>query len=244
MKFALLSDLHLEFTGHDGQFPKADVLLLAGDIGARYTKGLFRYEKFIKSANAFYNDSVVEIDGNHTGYGGHIRHFTNVRHSLHFDEGVSVIACTLWSGQNSQFAYTQLNDKHIGGFTWDWMHDNHEKDVEHLEEEMAYARSLGNKIVVMTHHMPHVNCVAEKWGAKMHADSPLNAPFDINLGFYTDLDWLIKKYNPEVWCSGHTHDSYDFMEGKTRMLCNPRGYPIGSGDFENPDFNPMLTFEV
>ena len=41
-----------------------------------------------------------------------------------------------------------------------------------------------------------------------------------------------------VWIHGHTHESCDYVEQGTRVLCNPRGY----GPFElNATFDPMLT---
>jgi hypothetical protein len=45
---------------------------------------------------------------------------------------------------------------------------------------------------------------------------------------------------------GHTHDSFDYMLGKSRVVCNPRGYPInrGTGEYENPKFNSQLIVEV
>jgi hypothetical protein len=44
-----------------------------------------------------------------------------------------------------------------------------------------------------------------------------------------------------VWIHGHTHDSCDYVEEGTRVVCNPRGY----GPFElNAAFDPILTIEV
>jgi hypothetical protein len=28
----------------------------------------------------------------------------------------------------------------------------------------------------------------------------------------------------KLWTHGHTHDPFDYMVGKTRVVCNPRGY--------------------
>jgi hypothetical protein len=32
--------------------------------------------------------------------------------------------------------------------------------------------------------------------------------------------------NPQikVWTHGHTHETFDYMVGTTRIVCNPRGY--------------------
>ena len=28
----------------------------------------------------------------------------------------------------------------------------------------------------------------------------------------------------KVWTHGHTHDTFDYMIGSTRIVCRPRGY--------------------
>jgi len=28
----------------------------------------------------------------------------------------------------------------------------------------------------------------------------------------------------KLWIHGHTHESFDYMVGDTRIVCNPRGY--------------------
>lgn len=40
--------------------------------------------------------------------------------------------------------------------------------------------------------------------------------------------------------------TFDYMLGKCRVLCNPRGYPINriTGEYENPQFDPQLIIDV
>jgi hypothetical protein len=47
----------------------------------------------------------------------------------------------------------------------------------------------------------------------------------------------------DLWVHGHTHSSFDYKLGKTRIICNPRGYPGTFGDMGN-DFNPNLIVEI
>jgi hypothetical protein len=53
--------------------------------------------------------------------------------------------------------------------------------------------------------------------------------------------------NPQIkyFSHGHTHDSFDYMIGGCRVICNPRGYYTGvnSNDL-NPDFDPNFEIEV
>ena len=47
----------------------------------------------------------------------------------------------------------------------------------------------------------------------------------MNGGYSSDLDEFIEDH-PEIrlWTHGHTHHEFDYMIGKTRVVCNPRGY--------------------
>ena len=44
-----------------------------------------------------------------------------------------------------------------------------------------------------------------------------------------------------IWIHGHTHESFDYHIGKTRIVCNPRGY---ASIEENKGFRPDYTLVV
>ena len=46
---------------------------------------------------------------------------------------------------------------------------------------------------------------------------------------------------PALWIHGHMHQSYDYTEYDTRVICNPRGYAPSE---PNPDFDQTLIVEV
>lgn len=46
---------------------------------------------------------------------------------------------------------------------------------------------------------------------------------------------------PLLWVHGHTHDSFDYMIGSTRVLCNPRGY---IPEEANKQFDPALIVDL
>lgn len=115
----------------------------------------------------------------------------------------------------------------------------HRESLAWLQAELEQ-ENLGTfkKTVVVTHHYPSKRSTAAKW-----ANDPLTAAFGSKLS----LDLLTQA---NLWIHGHTHDSCDYRLGDSkksvRVVCNPRGYPMGwqRGDFENPNFNPGMLVDV
>ena len=86
--------------------------------------------------------------------------------------------------------------------------------------------------MVVTHFAPSAGSIAPRF-----AGSPLNACF------VSDLESLVERSGAALWIHGHTHDSFDYPLGKTRVLANPRGY-VREGVAENAAFDPGLTLRV
>jgi Icc-related predicted phosphoesterase len=82
--------------------------------------------------------------------------------------------------------------------------------------------------VVVTHHGPHPSSLAAKFRDDM-----------LSAAFISDLSELIERRQPALWVHGHTHVSFDYCVGATRIICNPHGY-----GGENPAFDPALVVEV
>ena len=58
------------------------------------------------------------------------------------------------------------------------------------------------------------------------------------------LQWIFDQkleHQPRLWIHGHTHESFDYQIGKTRVVCNPRGY---ASIEENHCFRPDYTVVV
>ncbi|MGE0699648.1 MAG: metallophosphoesterase [Hyphomicrobiaceae bacterium] len=94
--------------------------------------------------------------------------------------------------------------------------------------DLRLARSHAGPSVVVTHHAPHRRSLAERW-----RDDVLSA------AFVSDLSALIERHQPALWVHGHTHTSFDYRIGASRIVCNPHGY----GD-ENEAFDPGLVLDV
>ena len=88
--------------------------------------------------------------------------------------------------------------------------------------------------VVVTHHAPHRNSLAPRY-----ADDWLSGAFVSEL---PEEFFVI----PKLWIHGHTHTSFDYQVRNCRVVCNPRGYMLGTlrSTPENPQFNPALVIKV
>ena len=58
--------------------------------------------------------------------------------------------------------------------------------------------------------------------------------------FASDLEKVMVEYKPDLWIHGHMHLPVDVVVDKTRVLCNPHGYPHEP----NNGFNPDLIVEI
>ncbi len=86
--------------------------------------------------------------------------------------------------------------------------------------------------VVVTHHAPCRQSVAERWASDW-----------VSAGFASELPGAFFEV-PALWVHGHTHASFDYVHGRTRVVCNPRGYPMRDGSLENARFDPAFVVEV
>lgn len=262
MNIQLASDLHLEHLERrfprDGRVlpdPRADVLVLAGDIHLG-TKGIEYY--------ADVEIPVIYVAGNHEFYGANWeRTRANLKaaaagtsvHVLDNDRieiaGVRFLGATLWTDFR-QPGFTQrgamqrteaaLSDFRLigtdeGPFQARHALTDHERSRAWLEGELS--QSFEGLTVVVTHHGPHALSIHPRY-----LGNPVNA------GFVSDLEPLVKQ--ADVWMHGHVHDSFDYMVGGCRVIANPRGYPVNvnrarSVDelrFENFAFNGARLIEI
>jgi len=82
--------------------------------------------------------------------------------------------------------------------------------------------------VVVTHHAPHPGSLHARYKADL-----------LSPAFISDLTAVIESGRPDLWVHGHTHHTFDYTVGPTRIVCNSRGY----GE-ENHDFDRALVVEV
>ena len=98
--------------------------------------------------------------------------------------------------------------------------------------EARFAEPHAGPTVVVTHFAPSRLSIHPRF-----AGSPINACF------VSDLAARIERWQPRLWLHGHTHDSFDYRIGATRVVCNPRGY-APDGIAENAHFDPTLVLDL
>ena len=269
-----MSDLHLEmaplqFVGNKNH----QILLLSGDImvadffrTGRMTDAKGFVDRFDRFNHFIHNEcnkykKVYYIAGNHEHYHGIITQShdilrkavegTNItfldNETVELDDKHVLFGGTMWTNCNQRspdamnYIQRRMNDYYVikypegDTFTPEDSVNLHEKTLAALTE--ALTKHPDKKFVVMTHHTPSFKSVAAKYMGDVL----------MNYGYHSELDYFIKQHpNIVVWTHGHTHDSFDYKIGNTRVLCNPRGYSNAHSPDkqENERFDKNFTFEV
>ncbi len=233
MKIQIISDIHLEFGIRDFDFSQAELLILAGDIHVG-KKGLDWISDKVKDV------PVIYVLGNHEYYKNSypkllhnikkLAEGTNI-HILENDfvviEGIAFHGATLWTD------FKLFGDPKIAGFECEQKmndyqlirrapsysklraidtHAMHNESLKWLNESLNESATKTN--VVVTHHAPSLNSISDRYKDDL-----------VSAGFASNLDSFILEKQPEIWIHGHVHECFDYYIGKTRVVCNPTGYP-------------------
>ncbi|MGC7405563.1 metallophosphoesterase [Pandoraea pneumonica] len=258
MRLHILSDLHLSVAPLATPDVVADVTILAGDISRpaqaiEWAKQLPRPVIYVAGNHEFYGatlaGTLAEIRKLAAGTNVHVLE----RGAVTID-GVRFIGTTLWS----DFALYDAEGKHdevieesrkfVRDFTrirvgdpaapWsDLPFFTPEDSAALCRENVAWLRRAladphDGPTVVVTHHAPTPQSIHPRF-----AGSPVNP------AFISDLTSFVDQSDAALWVHGHTHDSFDYRVGRTRVLCNPRGYCF-EGRVENAAFDPALCVNV
>ncbi len=251
MKLHILSDLHLEFSDFQPMSSiDADVVVLSGDIALGASGIAWARDKWP-------DREIVYVCGNHELYR---RDFNETKalmqiaakaarvHLLDNGEaiinGVRFLGATLWTdfllfgyawkgeamavGQRGLMDFELIHYGRLGQFRPTDMISLHEASLAWLTR--ALATPFAGKTVVVTHHLPSMRSVADRFRHDLMAAC-----------FASNLDYLFGKM--ALWIHGHTHDNFDYVVNGTRVICNPRGYVTYKGQ-ENFDFDPRLVVEI
>ncbi len=256
MKIRVLSDLHLEFSNWRPPPADEDVVVLAGDVGEGRSG--------IPWARKYFRDRpIVYVPGNHEYYGRDIDELreglresgrTHDVHVLDSDEviidGVRFLGATLWTDfelygsapeavgramRNCQEGMTdfQVIRRWGGALRPEDTREIHQAQRAWLRRTLSgctpLSEGFGGPTVVVTHHAPCARSIAPKFAG----DS-------LNPAFASDVTDLMGS-SVKLWVHGHMHNSSDYAERGTRVVCNPRGCESCE---PNPDFDPAMIVEV
>ncbi|MBN9004894.1 MAG: metallophosphoesterase family protein [Rhizobiales bacterium] len=101
--------------------------------------------------------------------------------------------------------------------------------------EGVLATPFDGETVVVTHHAPTYYSLRNE-GRQFD---------DLDWCYASNLEALMHGDTaPALWLHGHIHVNRDLTIGTTRVVANPRGYPMRGGKRENPDFDPAMVIEV
>ena len=253
MRIALLSDIHLSVNALPFPDVDADIVVLAGDI-ARPAAAI----EWAKSCPL----PVVYVAGNHEFYGSdlistyeHLNRLSQgtqihvLERSAYLHNGVRFLGCTLWSDYR---LFDSAEDRAQGvdlatKLMRDFTHIKISPDFPDLFSpavsqlvflqtvawlEDCFARDRTTPTVVVSHFAPTRLSISP-----LFENSPMNA------SFVSDLEDRINVWQPALWLHGHTHGSFDYAVGKTRVICNARGY-AKNGVNENPEFNGSYVIDL
>lgn len=243
---------------------KADVLVLAGDIGVG-TQGV---EAAVRWSNQL-KIPVIFIAGNHdfykTSWPSHVNRLRNAAEgsNVHVLEnssvelcGVKFLGCTLWTDFALYGIDTQSSARRIAGYNMnDYQtikHDDgrklqpadveaaHKYSVQWLSDQLYTA---DGKHVIVTHHAPSIKMLSDRYIKRQDSLSP---------AFASNLDRMMG-LPIDLWISGHSHHNVRCEINGTKLVSNTRGYkyPLGRGKYDDEiyeddslPFDPELVIEI
>lgn len=217
MKFAVISDLHMEFQPWFFE-PDPDVYYLnAGDTHPEWlTRDYF---------HSLFKGKIFSVKGNHDYYGSSFRDaamdFPESKFIEKPEGGILKIAgATLWTYIRPDRWWTfreyMMDYRNIKGMNYDRYMNAHKTQHDYLFQADAD--------IWVIHHCPSFQSVHEDYRNS-----------DGNDFFATELadKILDMKKPPKLIVHGHTHRKFDYMIGDTRVICNPRGYPNENEWYKN-----------
>lgn len=233
MKIQILSDLHNEFGEFEFDFSKIDLLILAGDIDLGLNGFNWISEK-IK------DKPVLYVLGNHEYYKNSYPKLLNklqkasLNSNIHILEkqsitinGITFHGTTLWTNfelfGDPKFAGIEcqriMNDFRLIRVDPSYsklksidVHIMYYESIKWLHESLTNSSTTKN--VVITHHAPSIKSISDKYKKDISSSA-----------FASNLDDFILEMKPDLWIHGHVHEPFDYNIGKTRVICNPKGYP-------------------
>lgn len=216
----------------------ADIAILSGDIheGVGALDIVFHLLElgyiviYVPGNHEYYGHDIDDVNGQWQNIANSLDNFYFLHNEVVTVQGVNFIGTPLWTdiGEPNVKKEIDFFDRNIARRSGDFydikkfkpedMRGRHFEAVQFLEKSLS--RSTPHKNIVITHYLPSYRSVAKRF--KNVRSTILYA---------SELNHLVKKYQPSLWFHGHTHDDCDYYEGDTRVFCKPIGYQFDANKF-------------
>jgi Icc-related predicted phosphoesterase len=266
MKLQIFSDLHCGVAQLKRITigPEVDIVVVAGDI-CEGAVNSFRHLRRIVPERI----PIVMTLGNHEHYRRFLReelaeakaaardyNVVLLENDVAVIGGIRFVGATMWTDYRlfgahnaaaaMNAARTGLNDHRLIGWKKDpWERFRPEEALMlNAESQAFFARTLAvpsaEPTVAISHHAPDARSLSARFASSILSAAFVSDLLESLVGA-ASADAGSGEASPRVghWIHGHTHDSFDYVAGGARVICNPHGY----GN-ENPRFDPELIIEV
>lgn len=235
MKVWIASDLHTDAAPWRlGTIPAHDLLVLAGDVA----DGPVATVAELRRIQALTGRPIIFTPGNHDFANSTLRppEFQGQAWPIAIlQAGASIrigdvrfLGATLWTdfelndlGERAQrWAIASMPEfGTVRHETEDRLITPRDIGLEHDHDraalEAALSRPHDGTTVVVTHHAPSARSIPEDpWHERWPA-------------YASDIEAMIRRFQPALWVHGHIHEPQDYKIDVTRVLSNPRGHPGG-----------------
>lgn len=249
MKIQIISDLHFDFDENYNFFIQnfkstGDILIIAGDTCHYNSKFRDAYTDFFLKNYPI----TIEVPGNHDNYDSKDSWYKNFNYNKQYNSNnyyylnnnvveisnIRFICSTLWSHIYHEISYIPrtINDYHlIFGYNINKNNDRFYECKRFIENTLENTPD-NMKVVIITHHLPLLQLVSEKFKFNR-----------ANEAFASDLSSIIAKYDKKInyWIHGHSHDFKELNFMYIKFIRNPLGYLCL---YENKNVNLGYTIEV
>lgn len=249
MLYQLISDIHLEFC--NGRLPKinkiSENLILAGDIGVISDTNILK--KFLQECCSKWT-RVFYVLGNHEYYRcnnmissvnrlkNYTMNFLNF-HLLNNDyfilDNTVIYGFTGWTTPTPkirEYSYNLNDFTCIKNFTINDMENLSKEDIDKFKlfiDEINSNNIKCENVIIVTHFPPIKNGTSDP----KYIEGPLADYYRWN-NLLESNQIVCDKI--KIWCSGHTHWSYDFIINGIRYISNQYGYPSENLKHEDVGF--------
>lgn len=253
MKIQYVSDLHIDSSNMSSIVKNGDVLVVAGDVSVEDDVLVTFFERktpddtpliFVPGNHEHELKDVLTSKEHFSALLAHLPHVHVLQNSSVVINNVEFIGATLWSDFEGEGLArkealkewsTRINDFYtIGHGQRQITPDSMARLSKHAQaeiERLALASAAAKKVVV-THYAPHPRSNSERYQGR-----------GLGCGYWAnDLPHLLGL--ADLWIHGHVHDSKNYVENGTRVVCNPRGYSETFDLAENVHFDPMANIEL